>query len=428
MSSALSVRLAAPPKRRRLLAALLAAQVCGSTGHSISLAVGSVVAAEITGSNTWSGLPVAVAALGAALASLPLARLMGRSGRRPGLVLGYGLAVLGSGLGMTGVLAGSFPFLLLGMALFGIGNTSNLLSRYAAADVSPGAERGRAISLIVWGSAAGSIIGPNLLGLAAELGGRLGLTAVGSAFLIGVSGFGLAALLIQALLRPDPLAVARLREPAPTDHRTERTRPLGAILRQPSVRIALGALMTSQLVMIGTTSTSPVYLHDQGHRVDAIGLAVSLHLAGMYAASPLTGWLCDRLGRLPVILAGGLLLIGAIAFAALAPGSNSGLVSLALCLNGVGWNFGFVAGSALLTDSLSTAERTSMQGMADLIMGLMGAAGSAAGGVILQAWGFPILNAVGAALVLGPLAATWLRRATLGPRPVEYSEANPSAA
>ena len=428
MSSTLSVRLAAPPKRRRLLAALLAAQVCGSTGHSISLAVGSVVAAEITGSNTWSGLPVAVAALGAALASLPLARLMGRFGRRPGLVLGYGLAVLGSGLGMAGVLAGSFPFLLLGMALFGIGNTSNLLSRYAAADVSPGAERGRAISLIVWGSAAGSIIGPNLLGLAAELGGRLGLTTVGSAFLIGVSGFGLAALLIEALLRPDPLAVARLREPAPTDHPTERARPLGAILREPSVRIALGALMTSQLAMIGTTSTSPVYLHDQGHRVDAIGLAVSLHLAGMYAASPLTGWLCDRVGRLPVILAGGLLLIGAIVFAALAPGNNSGLVSLALFLNGVGWNFGFVAGSALLTDSLSTAERTSMQGMADLIMGLMGAAGSAAGGVILQAWGFPILNAVGAALVLGPLAATWLRRATLGPRPVEYSEANPSAA
>src|SRR5918912_1292650 len=203
MSSALSVRLAAPPKRRRLLAALLPAQVCGSTRHSISL-------------------PVAVAALGAALASLPLARLMGRFGRRPGLVLGYGLAVLGSGLGMAGVLAGSFMFLLLGMALFGIGNTSNLLSRYAAADVSPGVERGRAIGLVVWGATAGSIIGPILLGLAAELGGRLGLTTVGSAFLIGVSGFGLAALLIEALLRPDPLAVARLREPAPTDHPTER--------------------------------------------------------------------------------------------------------------------------------------------------------------------------------------------------------------
>jgi MFS family permease len=429
MSSALFVQPGAPPKRRQLLATLLAAQVCGSTGHSISLAVGSVVAAEITGTNTWSGLPVAVAALGAALASLPLARLMGRFGRRPGLVLGYSLAVLGSGPGMAGVLAGSFPFLLLGMALFGIGNTSNLLSRYAAADVSPAAERGRAISLIVWGSAAGSIIDPNLLGLAAEVGGRLGLTTVGSAFLIGVTGFGLAALLIEALLRPDPLAVARrLREPAPTDHPTERARPLGAILRQPSVRIALGALMTSQLVMIGTTSTSPVYLHDQGHRVDAIGLAVSLHLAGMYAASPLTGWLCDRVGRLPVILAGGLLLIGAIVFAALAPGSNSGLVSLALFLNGVGWNFGFVAGSALLTDSLSPVERTSMQGLADLIMGLMGATGSAAGGVILQAWGFPVLNAVGAALVLGPLAVTWLRRAASAARPVEYSGANPSAA
>ena len=148
----------------------------------------------------------------------------------------------------------------------------------------------------------------------------------------------------------------------------------------------------------------------------------------MYAASPLTGWLCDRVGRLPVILAGGLLLIGAVVFAALAPGSNSGLVSLALFLNGVGWNFGFVAGSALLTDSLSPAERTSMQGLADLIMGLMGAAGSAAGGVILQAWGFSILNAAGAALVLGPLAVTWLGRTALAVRPVEYSEAKPSAA
>src|SRR5919202_1461788 len=139
MSSALSWR----------LAALLAAQVCGSTGHSISLAVGSVVAAEITGSNTWSGLPVAVAALGTALASLPLARLMGRSGRRPGLALGYGLAFLGSGLGMLGVVARSFPLLLLGMALFGIGNTSNLLARYAAADVSPRAQRGRVIGLTI---------------------------------------------------------------------------------------------------------------------------------------------------------------------------------------------------------------------------------------------------------------------------------------
>ena len=416
MSSVSYVPVSALPARGRLMATLLAAQVCGSTGHSISLAVGSIVAADLTGSNTWSGLPVSVGALGAALASVPLARAMGRFGRRPGLVVGYGLGVLGSGLGMLGVMTRSFPLLLVGMLLFGIGQTSNLLARYAAADVSTGAQRGRAIGLIVWGSTLGSIVGPNLLGPAAWSAGPLGLPVVGSPFLIGLAGFGLAALLVEALLRPDPLTVAaQFEDPAMADRPAEPARPLRTILRQPSVRLALGALMTSQLVMIGTTSTSPVYLHDHGHHVDTIGLAVSLHLAGMYAASPLTGWLCDRFGRIAVITAGGLVLIGAVALAALAPGSDSTVVSLALFLNGVGWNFGFVAGSALLTDSLSPAERTSMQGLADLVMGLMGAIGSAIGGVILQLWGFPILNIVGAALILGPLAATWLRRGGLRP-------------
>jgi MFS family permease len=142
--------------RGRLRATLFAAQVCGSTGHSIGMAVGSIMAAGITGTNTWSGVPIAVGALGTALASWPLARLMERSGRRPGLALGYGLASLGTLLGMVGVTIGSFALLLGGMALFGVSQTSNLLSRYAAADVSPSAQRGRAMGLIVWGSAAGA--------------------------------------------------------------------------------------------------------------------------------------------------------------------------------------------------------------------------------------------------------------------------------
>ena len=162
--------------------------------------------------------------------------------------------------------------------------------------------------------------------------------------------------------------------------------------------------------MISTTSTSPVYLHDQGYGVQTIGLAVSLHLGGMYVASPLSGWLCDRVGRLPMIGVGAMVLVGAVMLAGLAPGTDHVLVILALAINGIGWNFAFVAGSALLTDALTPAERASTQGLADLAMGLMGALGSAAGGMILGVWGFAVLNAVGAALVLGPLAATLLRR------------------
>ena len=107
------------------------------------------------------------------------------------------------------------------------------------------------------------------------------------------------------------------------------------------------------------------------------------------------------------------MLLVAVAIAGLAPGSNSGLVMLGLFLNGIGWNLAFVAGSALLTDALSPSERTSFQGLADLIMGLMGAFGSAAGGMILGAWGFLALNALGAACMVGPLVAAWLFRAAV---------------
>jgi MFS family permease len=400
--------------RAKLMATLFVAQVCGSTGHSISLAVGAIMAASITGTNTWSGLPVAVGALGTALASWPLARLMARAGRRPGLALGYGLAAVGAVLGLLGVAGRSFAVMLLGMALFGIANTSNLLARYAAADVSPPERRGRAMGLIVWGSTLGSIIGPNLMAPALRLGALLAVPATASAFLVSVAGYGVAALLTVLFLRPDPLVVAR-RVEAASDPRwpVGVGRTLGEILADARVQVALATLSISQFVMISTTSTSPLYLHDQGHTVGTIGVAVSLHLAGMYVASPLSGWLSDRFGRLAVITAGALMLIFAVALAGLSPGDAGARIILGLFLNGVGWNLAFVTGSALLTDALSPIERASVQGFADLLMGLMGAIGSAAGGMILGLWGFAILNAVGALLVLGPLAVTLFRRPAL---------------
>src|SRR4030095_15893607 len=185
---------------------------------------------------------------------------------------------------------------------------------------------------------------------------------------------------------------------------------LREILAEPRVRIAVATLMSGQLVMIGTTSTSPVYLHNQGHSVSTLGLAVAMHLGGMYVASPLSGWLSDRFGRLMMIGVGAFVLVLAVAAAGIVSGRGSGLVLLRPALNGVGWNLAFVAGSALLTDALSPAERTSTQGIADLSMGLMGALGSAAGGMVLGAWGFGALNALGAAIVVGTLTVMLLGR------------------
>jgi len=152
--------------------------------------------------------------------------------------------------------------------------------------------------------------------------------------------------------------------------------------------------------MIGTTSTSPVYLHAHGHPVGTIGAAVAMHLGGMYVASPLSGWLSDRFGRGLMIALGGLVLLLAMAIAGLVPSSESVLVMIGLFLNGVGWNFAFVAASALLTDALSPNERTSIQGLADLVMGLLGAFGSVAGGFVLGTLGFGVLNALGSIIIV----------------------------
>jgi len=391
------------------MAILFIAQVAGSTGHSMSLAVGGIMAAEISGSNLWSGLPVAVGALGAAAASWPLARLMARLGRRPGLALGYGIAVIGAVLSIVGVVVRDFTIFLVGMTLFGASQASNLLARYAAADMSPASERGRAMGLIVWGSTVGSVLGPNLMGLAVHVGAWLGLSAAASAFLISVASYAFAALLVQAVLRPDPMQIARRDHEATADGRRPAVpRTPGAIFSDIRVRIAYVTLVLGQLVMIGTTSTSPVYLHDQGHSVGTIGFAVSMHLGGMYIASPLSGWVCDRIGRIPSIVAGAAGLVAAVAMAGLVPGQQSGIVAFGLFLNGIGWNLAFVAGSALLTDALAPSERASIQGFADLALGLAGALGSTLGGMILGAWGFAILNAAGALCVLGPLVAAWL--------------------
>ena len=420
-------RMTAPLDRRRaLMATLFAAQVSASTGFTMSLAVGSIMAAAITGSNTWSGLPVALGALGGAAASWPLARLMGRLGRRPGLTLGYLLAVAGAGLGIVAVLHRNFPLFLVGMALFGIANASNMLARYAAADISVGSQRGRAMGLIVWGSAVGSMIGPNLMDLAVRVGARVGVAAVASPFLISLAGYGIAALLTHVLLRPDPLAIASAHDAASiTPAVTAPRRPGAVILREPRVALAFMTLMVSQLVMIGTTSTSTLYLHDQGHPVGTIGVAASLHLAGMYVSSPLSGWLSDRFGRLPMIGLGGIILMLACALAGLVPGRAGGLVIAGLFLNGIGWNLAFVSASALLTDALSPDGRTSMQGLADLCMGAMGFVGSAVGGVILGLWGFGMLNAVGAAMLILPLAASSMRRAAAAARATELNPWTP---
>ena len=248
---------------------LLAAQVCGSTGHTLTLAVGSIVAADLTGDNTMSGR--AGRGRGAGRGARERAALSpdgpGRSQAGSGARIRAG--VLGSVLSMVGVIERSFPLFLAGMFLFGFGQASSLLGRFAAADVSTADQRGRAIGLIVGGATAGSIIGPNLMAPATTLGGLA--RAAGRRRPVPDRHRRLRA---GGAADRAPAATGPAGDRAPLSHR--RTRPVtrgrstgrcGRSSALPRIRIAFGALMTSQLVMIGTTSTAAVYLQDHGHDV-----------------------------------------------------------------------------------------------------------------------------------------------------------------
>ncbi|MGL5852381.1 MAG: MFS transporter, partial [Phycicoccus sp.] len=161
--------------QRRVVGTLVVSQMLGGIGLSSGVAVGALLAEEVSGSATWAGLGSTFQVLGSALIAIPMARVMAARGRRPGLVLGYALAGVGAiGLILSGVV-GSFALLLLASVLFGGATASNSQSRFAAADLAHPAHRGRDLGLVVWATTVGSVLGPNLVGPAEPVADALGL-------------------------------------------------------------------------------------------------------------------------------------------------------------------------------------------------------------------------------------------------------------
>ena len=395
--------------RRRTTWSLVAGVALGSTGHIAAVTVATIAARQLAGTAAFAGLPGAAVVLGAATGSVVLSRLMARTGRRrTGLATGYGTGVVGAMGATVAVILGSFPLLLAATFLIGFGNSSNQLSRYAAADMYPGTRRASAIGTVVWGATVGAIVGPNLVEPAGHIALALGLPQLAGPYLVPVLFVGIAALLSIGLLRPDPFELADASSKRTAD--MPDSGPIREILRRPSVMAALVALVIGQFVMTLIMTMTPLHMDNHHHSLAEVGLVLSGHTFGMFALSPISGRLTDRFGGPSVIFAGSAVLITSAVMSALAPPDGGAVLFLALFLLGWGWNLGFVAGSTLLTTSLSIVERTRIQGLADALIWGTAALASIGSGVILTVAGFTVLGLLGAALVLLPVSVLASRR------------------
>ncbi|MFF2719210.1 MFS transporter [Streptomyces sp. NPDC058011] len=389
---------------------LVVSQILGGLGVAIGIALAPMLATEVTGSEALSGLASTASVAGTALLSLPLAALMTSRGRRPGLVLAYLIGALGGALVVLGTVVRSFPLLLLGMAAFGAGSSANLQARFAAADLVGPERRGRAISTVVWATTIGSVVGPNIAAPAGRVFRETPVPETAGPYLWSAVAFLLAGVIVAVLLRPDPLLTARALAPQSPQGARKRSLRAGvaAVRESPMAKLALGTVTVSHTAMVSIMVMTPVHLGGHGAGLQLIGLVISGHIAGMYAFSPVMGWLADRFGRLSVIgLAVGLLSCAALLAGTAGP--RHGQTALGLFVLGLGWSAGMIAGSALLTDSVPQDARAAVQGLSDLTMNAAAGIGGATAGVIVAQWGYGPLNAVGAALLL-PVVALALRR------------------
>jgi MFS family permease len=388
--------------QRRTLRLLFATQIVGGVGVTVGSSVGALLAADIAGTSA-SGLAQSAAVVGAALLALPATSIVQRRGRRPSLAACYFVAAIGASIIVAAAVWQSITVLFAGFFLLGGASAASLQARYAAVDLAPDALRGRQLSMIVWATTLGAVAGPHFAAIAGTLLQAYSVPVLAAPFVFSAALFTLAAIGLVVLMTPDPAVVAR-QMVAP--NRTTSARAggglrsaLGAVAASAPARVGVAAMAAGHLVMVGVMAMTPVHIrsagHDAAHTLRIVGIVLSAHIAGMYALSPVIGWLTDRVGRRRVIGAGLILLIAACALAGTA-GHGTPQLAVGLMVLGIGWSCTIVAGSTLLSESIDVELRASAQGLSDAIMGLAGASAGALSGVVVNAWGFPTLALVAA--------------------------------
>jgi len=397
--------------RRRVIVLLSTAQVLSGLAAGSVVSVGSLMAVKLAGSDAWAGSVTTASTLGAAVSSLALARLAASRGRRISLVAGLGLASLGAASIVLSAVLSSFLLLLVGGALMGVGSAANLQARFAATDLSTARTRARDLALVVWMSTAGAVTGPNLIRLGAPISRLTGLPELAAVFLLPVAGMVAAMLVMWFGLRPDPLMMSRSIVGDDALGTQRKHVPISVafttLRRHPAALAALSGILVAHAVMVAVMSMTPVHMAGHGASITLVGLTVSLHIAGMYALSPVMGILADKLGA-PAVLVGGLVVVLASTVLTGMSGGSTMVVTIGLILLGLGWSASTVAGSSIVAATVTGVERVAVQGLSDSLMSLAGAGGGALAGVALAATGYSGLSMAGGVLAVAGTIAFWL--------------------
>jgi MFS family permease len=340
--------------------------------------IGGLAAVQIAPSPRWATLPIATMFLGTVIAMFPASMWMARAGRRAGFLVGATLGVLGGLLAAFGVMQHSLVILSGGTCLLGGYAAFAQFYRFAASEVADDTFRPRAISLVLAGGIVAAIVAP----LLAKIGGPLLEPSYSGSFLIigAVSLLAVGALL--ALRMPTP--------PTPSSEPSTVLRSWPAMVSQPAYLVALFGGATGFGVMILAMTATPIAMTHHAHDLGAAASVIQVHVLAMFLPAFFTGALIERFGVLQIMLAGVLLFVAHV----LTTLTGTGFVSFAgaLIFLGVGWNFLYIGGTALLTSTYSVAETARAQAINDMFIFVIGLACSFGAGVLLELLGWTRLN------------------------------------
>jgi len=397
------------PVQTRTLRVLSAGAILGGLAVAGSVAAGSLIASSVADSEAAAGLAQTAGVLGAAVLALPLARIALSKGRRAALSTGYAIGATGAVVVVVAAVLRSLPLILLGCFLVGVASASTYQARYAATDLSAPEHRARDLSWVVWAGTIGAVLGPNLLEVSGRLGSALGLPRLAGPYVVAAVCLAATAVILLVFLRPDPylLAIEHRVAAGGSHHRPSLRDGFHHLRGRPRAILGIASISLGHVVMVMVMVMTPVHMAHVDVTLQLIGLVISVHIAGMYAFSPVVGWLVDRVGRVPIVVLGVVILAMACVIAGLAPGDNVPMLGVGLFLLGLGWSCTLIAGSTLVTDEVDEAERPAVQGLSDLSMNAAGAIGGAVAGIVVVASSYAVLcaTALVPVLLLGVLAA-----------------------